>query len=215
MAAAALPSASDVGLLRGVLRLRVVVVLFGDDSAAEQVGHAPGSEAREVFIGAALLDGRFGLLHAAFDLIDGSVSLQNLLIELRGFDFGDHLPGLHAIADIDVALCGCSRWRGPVWELRSRPECFPEGRAGCCPAERVTRLTLTTGRVAPLSFVSAARTASRRCRGRKPTKKPTTISAASSRAISTRLTVEGRRFAWSPKRADVSALQLPLQCFNF
>ena len=99
-----MPSASHVGLLRGVLRLRVVVVLFGDDSAAEQVGHAAGSEARQVFIGAALLDGGFGLLHAALDLIDGGVGLQNLLIEFRGFDFGDHLTGLHAIADIDVAF---------------------------------------------------------------------------------------------------------------
>ena len=93
-----------VGLLRGVLRLRVVVILFGDDSAAQQVGHAAGGEARQVLIGAALLDGRFGLLHAALDLIDGGVGLQDLLIEFRGFDFGHHLPGLHAVADIDVAF---------------------------------------------------------------------------------------------------------------
>ena len=93
-----------VGLLRGVLRLRVVVILFGDYATAQQVAHAAGGEARQVLIGAALLDGGFGLLHVALRLIDGGVGLQDLLIEFRGFDFGHHLSGLHAVADIDVAL---------------------------------------------------------------------------------------------------------------
>ena len=101
-----------VGLLRGVLRLRVVVVLFGNDSAAQEVCHPPGGEARQVFIGAALLDGGFGLLHAALDLIDGGVGLQDLLIEFRGLDFGHDLAGFHAIADIDVALANVAGGAG-------------------------------------------------------------------------------------------------------
>ena len=93
-----------IGLLRGILSLRVVIILFGDHAAAQQVGHAPGGEARQVFIGAALLDSRFGLLHAALGLIDGGVGLENLLIEFRGFDFGQYLPVFHTVADIHVAL---------------------------------------------------------------------------------------------------------------
>ena len=99
-----LPEGVHVGLLRGVLCLRVVVILFGNHAAAQQIAHAAGREAREVLVGASLLNGGFGLLHTALGLFDGGIGLQDLLIEFRGFDFGHHLAGLHAVADIDVAF---------------------------------------------------------------------------------------------------------------
>ena len=104
MAAAALSSASTLACCAAYCACALSLSCLEMTPRLEQVAHAPGGEARQVFIGAALLDGGFGLLHAALDLIDGGVGLQDLLIEFRGFDFGHHLAGLHAVADIDVAF---------------------------------------------------------------------------------------------------------------
>ena len=99
-----LPERLNAGLLRCELGLVRVIVLPRYHSLCQQVGVALRVDLGEVGVGLPLFQRGFGLLHVAVGLVDGGSGLLDLLLEFGGLDLGQHLAGVHAVADIHIAL---------------------------------------------------------------------------------------------------------------
>ena len=89
------------GDLRLILRLVLIVILLRNHARRDQTSPALRGDARQLQIGFALLLIREGLIQRRLRLGHIGFGLENLLIELGRFDFGQRLPGCNVIADVD------------------------------------------------------------------------------------------------------------------
>ena len=135
--------------------------------SVEQVVPALGGDARQVFIGAALLQAGLGLLHGCCWPGRWRPGLVDLLIQFGRFDFRQHLARPSRGRRYPRSACGCSRWRAPAPGASVTAWILPGSTRLLLAPERVTGATLTTGRLSAAGLaIRRPAPASRRCRGR-------------------------------------------------
>ncbi len=92
-----------VGGLGLILRLILIVLLFGDRAALHQIVPARGGDLGDGFVGFALFQSRAGARQVCLRLYHGGLRLPHLLIQVRRLHFGQKLAGGNAVADVHIA----------------------------------------------------------------------------------------------------------------